>query len=206
MANRMSSFDFVRKAGDTMRGDLDLGLNVLKLTNGVYGGVIKGQVGVGNVLLIQKPDLVTDADINIRSNYMSGDIWLDPGKKVDEVDISEELDQFVDRGDPSSADFDETDLTVAGSWTDLDLSGIIPAGTTAVVLKVGVADNAVEQSLRLRTKGNSNAENVSQVTTQVSNVGIVADCIVPTGGLQLIQYYLSATMDLIEVTVKGWLI
>jgi hypothetical protein len=40
-----------------------------------------------------------------------------------------------DRGDPSSSDFDKTDLTPDGDWHDLDLSDIVPSGNHEVTIR-----------------------------------------------------------------------
>jgi hypothetical protein len=76
-----------------------------------------------------------------------------------------------------AADFTETSFTQDGNWHDLDLSGILPAGTkmfwARVVLKV--ASGAASRNFYLRKNGNTGTSDVHAITTQIDNVQIQAD-------------------------------
>lgn len=109
------------------------------------------------------------------------------------------------RGDPAAVDFTESDLSVNGAWTDLDLSGIIPVGTTSVVLHLAMDASAAGRYLSFRTKGNTNDNNISRMTIIATGIslGHRADLTIPTEGQQTIQYYKSAAL-FCTITVKEW--
>ncbi|GAH04535.1 unnamed protein product, partial [marine sediment metagenome] len=77
---------------------------------------------------------------------------------------------FNDRGDPATDDANEGNLTTDGEWHDLDLSSIAPAGTTAVLLRVSVQDDAASSYVVFRKNGNSNSYANALIRTQVANV------------------------------------
>ena len=89
MPNTITNFGFVKKSGDVMTGDLDLGLNYLLLTNGVNGGRIAGHPTTPNALVIQ--DVTGSAYANLylshQTNY--GNINLPGDGLVDDVHVSE---------------------------------------------------------------------------------------------------------------------
>lgn len=112
---------------------------------------------------------------------------------------------FIDRGDVDTFDFDIGDFTVVDVWTDLDLSTIIPPGTTAVLLRIWLKFSNVRSYFKFRTKGNVNAINVSSIFSQVINTEDCADMIVPTKGQQIIQYLCDRRINVtISFTVGGW--
>lgn len=114
---------------------------------------------------------------------------------------------YVDRGDPSSADFSAFGLTQNGQWHDLDLSSIIPAGAIAAHLALQVSDGLVSQLLRIREKGNSNTYNCLFALTVVANVYTYAQGFVLLDGDRKCEYDASnTTWSTMNVTVRGWLI
>jgi len=117
--------------------------------------------------------------------------------------VSQTASAFVDRGDPSAVDFDEGDLTVDGSWHDLDLASIVPAGCSAVLLRVtldhsGGGDNTI----KFREDGNSNEYNVATVTRcGDASVTATADVLVKVAS-QTIEYNVSSGQT--DIVVGGW--
>ncbi len=111
---------------------------------------------------------------------------------------------FVDRGDPTAVDYTLTSFTADETWRDKDLSAIVPAGAKAVVLAVRVNDAAAGTKAMFRKNGNSNAINVSTITTQVASLDKFEDLIVACDGSRVIEYNIAAAMDAIDVKVKGW--
>lgn len=112
---------------------------------------------------------------------------------------------FIDRGDPAAYDFIANDLTKDDAWHDLDLSGIVPSGSTAVLINLQAKSNGAGNYFQLRTNGNSNSRNVSYITTPVAVVANGFDCIVPVDSTRIIEYLLSvATWFTASLTVKGW--
>jgi hypothetical protein len=117
------------------------------------------------------------------------------------------LAKFTDRGDPASADKILTGLTVDGAWHDWDLSSGIPAGATAVILRVSLGNNSSNGWLMFRKNGNSNETNVAMVNAPVANVAGYATVTVACDSGRVIEYYVAnnGTYAFITITVAGWL-
>jgi len=116
---------------------------------------------------------------------------------------------FIDRGDPSSADFNKAALTIDGTWRDLDLSTIIPVDNKvdikAVLLKVLIVTGDKGNFIKFRKKGNSNEIVASVITNQVGDVEMNLDMTVPLDTNRFIQYKAeNVTFTTIRITVKGW--
>lgn len=77
---------------------------------------------------------------------------------------------LVDRGDPNAFDWDVGDLTTDGTWNELDCSGIVPAGATAILFQVNLVDDAANSVFYLRKKGNTNSYNYASLGTIVAGV------------------------------------
>jgi len=111
----------------------------------------------------------------------------------------------ADRGDPAAVDFAVGDLTTDGTWRDLDLSGVVPAGAILVVLSVLITSSVGTDKISFRKNGNSNAVNIGTVIAQ--NLGTNAgDIIVACDTNRVIEYATtnSAHFTVINITVKGW--
>ena len=112
---------------------------------------------------------------------------------------------YVDRGDPAVYDFSVGDLTTDTTWRDLDLSSIVPAGATAVYIRIYLLDDAANSQFGFRTKGNSNAYAITLCRTQVANVVNDIIVIVKLNAGRVIQYIGSnTTFDHIDLIVLGW--
>jgi hypothetical protein len=113
--------------------------------------------------------------------------------------------RFVDRGDPSGSDFSLGDLTTDGTWRDLDLSGILPAGASAVKMICVIEDDAANNAILFRKNGLSNELNRSECRTQVSGIDVAYDITVPVDGSGVIEYNATnTTWTRIDIIVKGW--
>ena len=127
----------------------------------------------------------------------------------DELDLSglEGKSLYVDRGDPAAVDFTVGDLTTDGAFHELDLSGIVPAGTKAVHIRVVVSDDLISQAFLLRKKGNTNAINTVSAITQVANIAISKDGIVSCSTDRKLEYSATnTTWTWITILVKGYFI
>jgi len=140
-----------------------------------------------------------------------GQFWINTATPneayfTDDADTDIRLgNHFVDRGDPSVHDYRETDLTQDGTFYDLDLSSIVPAGAVAVLLRLIVQDGIVDAELELRKNGNTNAINVGRITTIVANIPAVLDAVVACDSNRVVEYKTKNTpFDIIAITVKGW--
>ncbi len=111
---------------------------------------------------------------------------------------------FIDRGDPAGFDWDAGDLTKDGAWHDLDVSAIVPVEARAVLIKAYLRDNLVGSSVNFRRHDNANNINTVALLTQVSVVWITADCIIPIDTDQTIEYNITAGLDSIYLSVRGW--
>lgn len=115
---------------------------------------------------------------------------------------------FYDRGDVSGPDFNQGMLTGDRTWKDLDLSGIVPVGAKAVLIKVFMQDNASPPDygrrwiFRKKTSG-YNEHNVSNIIGYVPGLQIYADMIIGLDANRFIQYN-GATTGAIYITVAGW--
>jgi len=112
---------------------------------------------------------------------------------------------FFDRGDPSDFDFTITDFVTDGNAHDLDLSSIVPRGAKAVLIRVGIIDDAVSSWIYFYKKGNTNQFNASIIYCQVSNVAIWNDRIViPDSNSKISYITYNTTFSGIYVIVAGW--
>ena len=112
---------------------------------------------------------------------------------------------YSDRGDASNSDFLVSDLIIDAAWHDLDLSSIIAVGASAVALRVSVRGSVAGEYIRFRKNGNTQDNNASFARTQVANIIFNADKVIALDGDRKIEYYISdATIDLVNLVVKGW--
>lgn len=146
------------------------------------------------------------ADANIQTDQLCLS-WNQTTQRLEGKDSTPTTYNFgyTDRGDPSAVDWAETGLTLDGTWRDLSLSSIVPAGTKSVVLSVRVKDAAVGTQISFRKNGLSNAIAISKCITQVADQEIYYDITVSVAS-QTIEYNGDAAMDEVDIVVKGWFI
>ena len=112
---------------------------------------------------------------------------------------------MVDRGDPATPDFVDTDLTTDGAWHDLDLSGILPAGNITVLLRIVGNIAAGGKTVRLKTKGNTNDANAFLAVSSISGVVFGADATVVVDAAEKLEYKTSNdSFTTLDITVAGW--
>ena len=111
---------------------------------------------------------------------------------------------FVDRGDPAAADWTQATLTLDGGWHELDLSGIVPVGAKAVLIRAWLKDNLTGQEMFLSYPAIPNGWNLSVLTTRVANIFTNQDSIVAMDGDRKIQYLITAGTDTVLLIVGGW--
>lgn len=113
---------------------------------------------------------------------------------------------FVDRGDPATYDFDETDLTLDGTWRELDLSRIVPSSATRVLLSAQIEDTfgANGDWVHFRDTGKSNNYNVSGIQSGggAEPANHIQDVMVMLSS-QAIDYKGYAGGEVL-ITVRGW--
>lgn len=112
---------------------------------------------------------------------------------------------YTDRGDPSAYDFVVGDLTTDGTWRDLDLSAIVPAGAKAINLHVWIKDNLINSSLVVRKKGYTNWPNKLGGKTQTANQDFYINGTVACDTDRKISYSATnTTWTTISICVMGW--
>jgi hypothetical protein len=114
---------------------------------------------------------------------------------------------LVDRGDPSDYDWEYGvgDLPADNAWHDLDLSSIIPANATHVLLRV-IATHYEDatRSIMFRENGNANEVNVARVRMLGYENHVFGDAIVAVDGSGVIEYKLTDEVDFLDIVVRGW--
>jgi len=112
---------------------------------------------------------------------------------------------FVDRGDPAAYDYAKEDLTIDGTWHDMDLSHIVSEKAKAVFIIGHLEGNGIDWHIRFRKKGNVNEIVHGSMETIRANVERHRSSIVALDANCTIQYNIDnqawATLDL---AVKGW--
>lgn len=130
---------------------------------------------------------------------------------VDEIDATGLVGKvnYVDRGDPSSADFTSATLVADGVWRDLDLSGIAPAGTIAVELNFTITPTSLPGNLAIRKKGVTGQKNLFVLRGLVATLTHEARFFIQVDSSRYAQYQASAQgggWTTLNITVCGWII
>ena len=112
---------------------------------------------------------------------------------------------FIDRGDDNTWDYDIDDLTTDGAWHDLDLSGIVAEGATAVLLRVAYVNDAIGRAIFFRKDGNVNELNVAEVETHIAETQRIESRTVAVSDARVIEYKTPAAGNPeIDIYVRGW--
>jgi hypothetical protein len=113
---------------------------------------------------------------------------------------------FVNRGDPDDNDFGLGNGVVCdGSPRDLDLSALVPAGATAVLLQISLqSDNQVTE-LAVWPKGNTGSRAWFYYRNLLASEQHPECQVVPISADRKITYQsLSLSYDLCDVIIMGW--
>ncbi len=109
---------------------------------------------------------------------------------------------YISSGGRPAIDFDIGDFIADSSWHDLDLSSIVPAGSTSVYLRTRIKGTTANKRIRLRKNGNLNEVSIK---TQAANVDICSDIIVKLDGNRVIEYNLNSLV-VSDFYILGWFI
>jgi hypothetical protein len=163
-------------AGDTYTGTHDFGGATLEIPNAAD---VSGVTGEGQIA------------------WDSDDKRLSVGNGTSAQPVG-----FVARGDVGN-DYQLGDLTTDGSWYELDLSSIVPAGAKAVVLLVQINDNAADSEIQMRLNGATYTE--ARMVTQVANIYNRNTFILSVPASRIVQYNLTnTTWSAVYIKVTGW--
>lgn len=118
------------------------------------------------------------------------------------------LSSFVDRGDPHLPDYTLDDVSVDGSWHELDISEIVPTAAKAVLFTSYLRTDSLDGFFKIRRHGNSDEQNSSTLLTEAANVLNWADLASPIDTDRKIDYqfpsfYLATVTDF-KLVIKGW--
>jgi len=115
-------------------------------------------------------------------------------------------DSFTDRGDIVTYDLDQYAMTMDNSFYDWDISGIVPAGTTRVLVGIRISDGGIGQYVALSNEGYENFINASWIYTAVTNKTNYNEFEIPVDPDNLILSYatVAAAIDVISLYIKGW--
>lgn len=114
---------------------------------------------------------------------------------------------LVDRGNLTAWDFVLSAATLDGASHDLDLSSIIPAGATFVLLILAVRPILVGNYFYIKNKGFANSVNALYIYGQVANVYIGAMAIISLPADRVLEYLAQASsFDAAIIAVSGWFI
>jgi len=115
------------------------------------------------------------------------------------------IDMFVDRGDPTSYDYAQTDLTIDGAWHDMSLSGIVPAGAKAILLEGDIEASSVGYNIKFRKNGNTNTINHAGMETLRNNEERHRTAIVACDENRVIEYKVdNQTWTTLNLVIRGW--
>jgi len=121
--------------------------------------------------------------------------------------ISHLRSHFVPRNTDGAA-YDRTlaDWTADATWRDWDLSAIVPAGATAIVLNFYIKNNTYSEYLAFRRNGNSNTIEVLKGTVMKTNADQWFAGIVPCDDGRVIEYCATngGTWASLSAVVMGW--
>jgi len=113
---------------------------------------------------------------------------------------------FVDRGDPAAVDFELTDLTTDAAWNNLDLSGIIPTITRAVIIELDTEAAQSNREIIFRKYGNTNEINHTGSITKANNKDMHKTCIIAVDENRKVEYKADdVTWSVINLTIRGWI-
>lgn len=115
--------------------------------------------------------------------------------------------EYVSRGDPAAVDKATGDFTKDGDFHDLDLSAIVPAGATAIQVRVSSKVTTTGKAFVLRKKGLVNAIAMSSLWSVVINLEQSMTLFVACDANRVIEYRADGgTWTILDMVVVGWLI
>jgi len=114
---------------------------------------------------------------------------------------------WVDRGSFIGQDWIQTALTLDDAAHDLDLSGIVPVGTTWVQVKAHISYTTPNKFLFLRTKDYNMTETGMRLYTQEASTPISDRIWLALGADRLLTYTLSAVgNESVALAVLAWIV
>ena len=151
-----------------------------------------------------QPDVVKATQAQAEAGT-DNDTYMTPLRTAEAIDALGGGDVYVDRGDPSAWDFEAGDLTLSNSaFQDLDLSSIVPAGATRVLLSIQVRTDTVQVAAEVRENGNSSAYNTLTTSTIVTGVTSQVQGGVVLDSNRIVEYRIGTAATVVKILVRGW--
>lgn len=113
--------------------------------------------------------------------------------------------ELIDRGDPAAYDLTQAAMTMNNTWQNWDLSAIVPAQASWVLLRVQISDPNVGENLYFRKDGNVNAIGTPGIVAQAANITNNQEILVPCSAGRVIEYKAGAVFGVINIVVLGWI-
>ena len=131
--------------------------------------------------------------------------FADLNTRLEQLDHETKAHGFYNRGDPASVDYIKTDLTLDGTWVDLNLFDIVPVNAKAVLLHVTVEGNSATWSMMFRKNGNVNEIIHEHVESLRANVERSRNAIVALDVNRVIEYKGdNVAWTTVNIVVSGW--
>lgn len=112
---------------------------------------------------------------------------------------------YIDRGSYAEEDFALGDLTADGNWYELDLSAIVPAGTTAVVIRIKAHNTFAARFIRFRPHSTTSNLYTCEFRTQVAGLRNNANPVIGVDADRKIDYmFQGADWLSFDLVVRGW--
>lgn len=115
--------------------------------------------------------------------------------------------RFVDRGNPSTWDWNDEDITFDDDYHILDLSDVVPPNAVAVIMQISCKSDISDNYISMRHPSHTNDLNIACVRTKEANTVTAIQVIVYLGGTPEIEIAASAgNWVYIRCAIMGWLI
>lgn len=115
--------------------------------------------------------------------------------------------KLVIRPDFADHDFILGDFTADNGWHALDLSAIIPKNTIAIIVCMGLNENAGDMLIRFRPKGYTGVYTMPRIETVFADTTAVVNFMLGVSSDRQIEYKIStSTWAIIEMDILGWFI
>jgi len=117
--------------------------------------------------------------------------------------------RFVPRNNDGNVyDYTVASFTKDATWRDLDLSAIVPANATAVLLTFYLNNNTAGEAVLFRKNGNTNTNERLEGSIVVVNLNHWFQGVIPCDTGRVIEYYATnaGTWAAIGVIVMGWFV
>lgn len=112
---------------------------------------------------------------------------------------------YFDRGDPTTFDWELSDLIADNNWHDLNLSAIVPAGARCVLFNVLHHSTSSSGRFMMQTNGNANGNNIASIRTQTAFRYQDFPFLVAPDADRIVEYRIVPPgTNFLRITVRGW--